>query len=205
MGITKDLLGERFGSLVVIQYVGLNYKLCSEWLCVCDCKKKVLVAGSLLINNNTKSCGCLLKNVLITRNTTHGMTNTSEHNTWRGIKGRCLNQNSHNYADYGGRGITVCERWINSFENFFEDMGLKPSSKHSIERIDNNKGYSKENCRWATDTEQCNNRRSSIKIEYNGETYTLRQWCQIKSLNYKNTWQRIKRDNWSPERAFATI
>lgn len=100
------------------------------------------------------------------------------------MKLRCTNPNNHAYKDYGGRGIKVCDRWINSFENFLADMGERPSKEYSIDRIDVNGNYCPENCRWATRTEQCNNRRSNIRIEYKGETHTLKEWCDIYDMKY---------------------
>ena len=110
-------------------------------------------------------------------NYSHGMRQSSEYRAWNGMKQRCFNPNHKRYSDYGGRGITVCDRWLNSFENFFADMGTKPSPKHSLDRIDNDGDYSAENCRWATKAEQQNNQRNNKPLITIGkETYTIVQW-----------------------------
>lgn len=120
----------------------------------CECGKIVTVDRADLHSGNTKSCGCLHREIT----TTHGMTKTSEYNTWKGIIQRCTNLNNPAHKDYGGRGITVCPEWLHSFENFFKDMGVKPIG-FTIERTDNDLGYSKKNCIWATRAEQQRNQR----------------------------------------------
>jgi len=112
----------------------------------------------------------------------HGMSRTPEHNSWSHMKARCFNPNHKRYADWGGRGITVCDRWKNSFENFFADMGLKPTSKHSIDRIDNDGDYCPENCKWSTKAEQNNNQRTNRLITINFETLTIAQWTKKKGF-----------------------
>jgi hypothetical protein len=126
------------------------------------------------------------------------------YDTWRNMKSRCGNPRNARYADYGGRGITVCDRWKNSFENFIADMGLPPSPAHSIERGDNSRGYEPGNCRWATDVEQTNNQRSNVLIEYDGKTQTIAQWARELGINYQTLRQRIQRYGWSVERAFSS-
>ena len=116
-------------------------------------------------------------------NNTHGMTKTPEYCTWNQIKQRCFNPNNKNYLDYGGRGISVCDRWKNSFENFLADMKLKPTPKHSIDRIDNDGDYCPENCRWSTNVEQANNKRTNRLITIENETLTMAQW--EKKMGYK--------------------
>lgn len=108
---------------------------------------------------------------------------TSEYTAWRTMRERCSKQDHHAYKDYGGRGINVCDRWKNNFDNFIDDMGLKPTPKHTLDRVDNNKDYSPENCRWATMKEQCNNRRSCVFVEYNGEIKTLSQWADVLGID----------------------
>lgn len=118
-------------------------------------------------------------------------THTPEYSTWGSMKERCLNKDSKAYPDYGGRGITICDRWMD-FANFLEDMGTRPPGT-TIDRIDNNKGYYKENCRWATQREQCNNKRNNIIIEHNGERMSVSQWSI--RLGFKRTfiWARMSR------------
>lgn len=155
-----ELIGLKFGRLTVQAKNPENNKSNnSQWDCVCACGNKTTVVGSKLINGHTSSCGCFQIEQLRNSNVTHGMSTTSEYNSWIQMKNRCHNSNSVRFEDYGGRGIFVCDRWMNSFENFLEDMGLKPSPIHSIERKDNDLGYYPGNCVWATPTEQANNRR----------------------------------------------
>lgn len=149
-----------------------------------------------------KFCSVTCKNVklgsLISR---HGMYKSVVYSRWLGMLDRCRNPKNKRYADYGGRGITVDERW-QTFENFYADMGDPPSSKHSIERIENSKGYSKDNCKWATAYDQQNNTRRNVNITYNGKTANLKQWAKILRINYCVLQTRIKR-GWPIERAFT--
>lgn len=154
-----NLSGQRFHRLTANQIAkdkpsdGKVY-----WECICDCGEVVIVRAESLKSGNTKSCGCLHKDTVGKLKTTHGLSDTTEYFIWQGMWARCTNPNHKSYNNYGGRGITVCERW-RLFENFLEDMGLRPGPEYSLDRKENDKGYCKENCRWATGTEQANNRR----------------------------------------------
>lgn len=130
----------------------------------------------------------------------HRMSKTPEYKIWAYTKARCYNKKHKNYNDYGGRGIIVCERWLNSFKNFYEDMGKRPSDKHSIERKNNNLNYSPENCYWATRKEQANNRRSNHLIEYKGRTQTVSMWADEIGIDKKHLLIRI--NSWGIEKAF---
>ncbi len=140
------------------------------------------------------------------RNYRHGHKPQSgaspEYVAWNGMRARCHNPSNPNYARYGARGIRVCEAWRNSFETFLSDMGRKPSTKHSIERINNNGNYEPSNCRWATATEQANNRRSSRVIKFNEEEKTLAEWSRLSGVSVTTIYQRIKY-GWSIERALT--
>lgn len=138
------------------------------------------------------------------RNRTHGMTGTVEFNTWQAMRQRCYDKNYKSYMNYGGRGITICERWRSSLENFFEDMGPRPTAEHSIDRIDVNGNYEPGNCRWATRSEQANNKVKSKYYDYRGTRGTLKQLCEKTGMRYGVAKDRIDDFNWPIEKALET-
>lgn len=183
----KDLRGLKVGHLLVVDFA---YKKNQQYYykCLCDCGNECIKSYTTILkgkHKDWKSCGCLLNKLDAWAHTTHNGCGTPEYRAWQGIIKRCCNKKNKAYPRYGGRGITVCDRWRNSFENFLADMGERPSKEYSIDRIDVNGNYEPSNCRWATDKEQCNNRRSNINITYNGETKTLKQWCEYYDMDYK--------------------
>ncbi len=127
-----------------------------------------------------------------------------EYRVWRGMKDRCLNPRSTYFSHYGGRGITICAEWLESFGNFYRDMGPRPSFRHQIERKENDGPYSPENCKWALPTEQSNNRRSNARLTWNGETHTMSEWARALGLTVGTIWSRIHQCGWSVERALGT-
>lgn len=156
---TRDLSGQRFGRLVACHVVGKTKQGSAVWQCTCDCGSTKDVSSASLVSKSTRSCGCLAKENQPPIMKTHGKTRTPEYNSWRGMHDRCYRPSSRYYEIYGGRGITVCERW-STFENFLADMGEKPGPSYSIERRDTNGGYTPDNCMWADKTTQSYNRRS---------------------------------------------
>lgn len=199
----NNLIGERFGRLIVLERT-LNSRLGqSMWLCLCDCGIKKVIQGSNLKAGITKSCGCLQSEISSKRLMSHGGYGTGSYNSWHGIKGRCLNKSDKDYFRYGRRGIKICDKWL-KFEGFYQDMGDKPEHM-SIDRIDNNKGYYKENCRWATDNQQARNRSDTIFIAYGGKTMSMVEWSEYLNIDYDKFKHRVKTLKWSMDKICSNL
>ena len=183
MGSYIDLTGQTYGRLTVLKRVGTKYNS-PLWECICVCGNIMFTVTSHLRSGNTFSCGCSRLNNKFRYRHGHAGSNSSgkkpspEYKTWSGMTKRCLNKKHKKYPDYGGRGISVCPRWLESFENFLEDMGIRPSSKHSIDRIDVNGNYEPNNCRWATTLEQAHNKRNNVFYEYEDKRQVLADWAR---------------------------
>lgn len=199
----KDITGNRYGQLTVLKYKGRNSKSHQLWECKCDCGEIVTVTKSHLTQGVTKSCGCLKYNLSL-----NGCSNRASatksfgvihkhplHTIWNDMLLRCYKPYNRSYKNYGAKGIKVCDRWrgINGFENFVNDMGERPSPKHTLDRIDSQDDYCPENCRWATWIEQNNNRSNTIRFVYKNTTIPLSELCRKLNLNYTSISQRIRK------------
>lgn len=198
----QDLTGQTFGRLTVVKYAGKQGHN-HIWHCRCECGVEKLVQAANLKSGGTKSCGCLAHEVWSAANQTHGCTGSLTHTSWCSMKERCYRKNHHAYHNYGGRGIEVCARWKDSFENFLADMGERPSSKHSIEREDNDGNYCPTNCVWKTRKEQARNKRNNRMLTHDGKTQCLAAWVEELEISRYVLRGRLNR-GWSVERALTT-
>ena len=192
-----DLTGQRFGHLVVIEYAGRNERRESLWRCHCDCGNESVVRGDVLRRGTTESCGC-------GKGLKHGHHQKPWYSSYKAMMERCYLPSSGNYKRYGGNGVTVCEEWhdINNFAKWAETSGYAPGL--TIDRIDSSKGYSPDNCRWATKKQQSNNRKNTVFYTYKGETKALTDWASILGINRYTLYDRIERRGWSVEKALET-
>lgn len=190
-----DITGQKYGRLLVLSVIHQKGKV--RWRCLCDCGKEHITSSSFLINGNVKSCGCLNRELTMERNFKHGMTHTPEHKSWVGIIQRTTSNRLPCANRYINRGITVCDSWRHSFQQFYKDMGARPSPEHSIDRINNNGNYEPNNCRWATPREQANNRSTNIMVEIEGEVRTIKEWSRFVGISSSIVYHRIYR-GWSP-------
>jgi hypothetical protein len=205
-----NLTGKRFGKLTVIEiadpYVKPNGKRVTRWMCKCDCgtvKAMVMNVANRRINS---SCGCARRLTASVKFRKHGeagpLTKTAEYRAWAAMISRCENRREKTWVDYGGRGISVCDRWRNSFETFLSDMGRRPSGT-SLDRINNSLGYSPENCRWATFTEQQRNKRNNHFLTFNGESLCISEWTERMGGSGSLIYNRLKK-GWSIEKILTT-
>ena len=195
----EDRIGERHGRLLV---TGVG-RTPQHVLVTCDCGTQKSVHTSSLLRGGAKSCGCLKKELLGKKNRTHGMSDSPEFKSWYHAIERCVNPNASGYANYGGRGIAVCERWQESFQNFYEDMGPRPDGT-SLDRIDNSRGYEPGNCRWATRKQQNENTRRNRVFSWFGTLRPLSVICDEVGANYFAVHSRISKLGWGFERAVFT-
>jgi len=201
--LTKEIKeGQVFGKITVVRKAYIDSGEFQRWLVKCECGKEFTTRIYGLFNGQTKSCGCLRKQRFQAFITSHELSGTPEYHAWNNMKMRCLNPSNKNYFRYGARGITVCSDWVDSFERFFADMGARPSSKHSIDRIDNNAGYCKSNCRWATAKEQMRNTRRTVLTTINGESLTFQQWSEKTGISHDTLRYRIN-SGWDKQKAIT--
>ena len=187
----QDITGKTFGYQIVIGYHGKR-KGNQRWLCRCTCgRERELTYAAVILGSRCRWCAHGAHGPF-----THGFTcrtvSCPEYASWSGMKARCYNPHEKNYHNYGGRGILVCERWRTSFLTFWEDMGPRPSPRHSIDRIDNDGNYEPANCRWATRTQQGNNRRGNVYITYHGETHTHQEWARLLGIPLSTLRNRLR-------------
>ncbi len=202
--------GQRYGRLVCVNEVEPriypNGKRVRMVLCRCDCGGTKITRLNTLRRGEASSCGCYEREVrsLNRDRTTHGQSGSLTFHSWDGILQRCCNPRNKDYPTYGGRGITVCQRWRNSFESFLEDLGERPSARHSIDRYpDQNGPYAPENCRWATATEQNRNRRTNVILTFRGQSHCVVEWAEVTGISVSAIYQRIRR-GWTVEDTLTT-
>lgn len=190
-----NLIGKVFGKLVVEEEVE-KLKYCRRFRCVCSCGREKIISYNHLVWTGTKSCGC--------SKATHGQSHTPTYSSWANMLERCYNPNCMSYSNYGGRGIFVCDRWRNEngFLNFLADMGERPGSDYSPDRINTNGNYEPDNCEWKTCKEQQRNRTNNLNIEYNGKTQCLAAWAEELNIKYQTLYTRLSK-NWSIEKTFT--
>lgn len=192
-----DLIGERFGRWRVVSKSHVSNYGAVFWRCQCDCGEERAVAAESLRSGKSTSCGCAHREAV----TRHGMTGTPTFKSWESMKQRCLNPNAPDYRHYGGRGIKVHAPWVNSFETFLSDMGLRPKGK-TLDRRNVDEDYTPCNCRWATPKQQLRNRRDTVGITFNGGRKTVYEWAKATGISPRALKDRL-RSGWTPERALS--
>ena len=184
---SSDLTLKVVDKFVVIAPVATNYRHVHIWACVCHCGNVFTLSSRQIIHKKPRSCGCLGGPA-----STHGMSRTSGYKIWASMINRCIKPSNPNFIHYGGRGITVCDEWKTSFEAFYRDMGDPPKGK-TLDRINNDGHYSKENCRWVGRKEQSNNTRQNNLVTYLGKTQTISQWAETIGIHANTLRYRIKK------------
>lgn len=201
MPLRIDVIGQRFARVLVISNAP-HVRGRRRVNCLCDCGTQFVCDPRLLRMGKTKSCGCFHRDQVsksCSRRFTHSMTGTPEYLAWIHMKGRCYNESNRKFKDYGGRGIRVCDRWRESFEAFYEDMGKKPFSSASLDRIDVNGDYSPANCRWTSAKVQARNKRHHRIVQLKGDRMPLSQACEIVGVNYRSALHRLNSGkHWMP-------
>jgi len=202
MSRAPNLVGQKFSRLLVLER-SKNKGTRSAWKCLCDCGSMKIIQANNLMQKSIMSCGCLrrerARKRLIEKNTTHGLSYTGAYKTWISMIYRCTNPKHKFYKHYGDRGIKICEEWF-VFEKFYEDMGDRPKGL-TIDRINNNKGYSKKNCRWISQSKQCSNKRNNVFLTIKGKKMTITEASRVFKVNYSTLWYRVFDQNLDHEKA----
>ena len=199
----KNLSGRRFGRLSVLSYAGrVGRSKISAWLCRCDCGTEKIILATRL-SCGVQSCGCLRMEAVVKSRRTHGMSKSAEYRIWCNMRSRCGDRSSKSYPDYGNRGIAVCQRWKDSFADFISDMGMRPSSLHELDRMDNQGNYERSNCRWVERLVNARNKRSNHRITFNGITMCISEWSEKTGLARHVIWKRLK-CGWTVARTLTT-
>lgn len=205
--LVVDLTGQTFGRLTVLHRVENDKRDKTRWMCRCECGTEIVRTARLMRKGESLSCGCLQRETNVSAPTRHGAAKvgriTREYIVWQNMLARCENKGATAFESYGGRGITVCERW-HDFAMFSADMGLKPSPSHSLDRIDNSGNYEPSNCRWATSHEQARNKRNNKFVTHDGETLTLAEWAERLGTNGTTIGLRLRR-GWSDARTVTEL
>ena len=206
----QDISGRRYGRLVAVRQVSSDGERPTVWLFRCDCGAEKELASTNVIQGSTRSCGCLRREVSGETQLRHGTARrgkkTSEYATWHNIRSRCYSPKNRSYADYGGRGIRVCDRWLNGdgklsgYECFLADMKEKPTPRHTVERIDNDGPYSPDNCVWGIRRAQSRNKRTTIRVVFRGRDVALIDLCDELGLRYRRVADRMRK-GWPLESA----
>ena len=198
-GRQSNLEGQVFGRLTVVEDLG-NVEGYRAYRCTCSCGSETDVAAHRLLHEKgPRSCGCLQREAV----TKHGMEGTRVYKIWQGMKSRCYDRNHVSFKHYGGRGIAICERWLNDFAIFYADVDEPPSDRHTLDRRDANGNYEPGNCRWATYIKQANNTRANLVLTFEDEIRTAAEWSRITGLNAATIRQRKKR-GWTDEQILTT-
>lgn len=199
-----NLVGKRFGRLVVTHFICVNKHKNKVWDCLCACGTHIQATTNQLQTGHTKSCGCLRKEVATCFFRKHSMKHTRLYNIWCGMHNRCQNPNNMDYSNYGGRGISFCNEWKDFLPFYDWAISNGYTDKLTLDRIDTNANYCPENCRWVDRIVQGNNKRNNLYLTYNGETHTAAEWGRITGISRQVIRDRIKKYKWTVEKALTT-